>query len=258
MSSARRRISRRRTPTSRKATANRIPTKASPAKPNGPELARLPSRSSNIPEGEGEEGDEQTVEVEADDMPMDGDADETSEGNQPWRPNQQGDDRNRQPSYKIFTQQFDETIAAEDLWRPGGTFAAAARTQQLQQMQDKVSRRDEVWGEEEPDLGIDLEEGVLEAARLTRAVVDPTLPLAYKVEHEMDFRDTVVTLLLDNSGSMRGRPITVAAMSRPFSRERWSAARSRSKSWASRRGPGRVDNHANAGSRTANRLSPAA
>ncbi len=92
-------------------------------------------------EGEGGEGDERTVEVEADDMPMDGDADETSEGNQPWRPNQQGDDRNRQPSYKIFTQQFDETIAAEDLC----DLEELSRLrqyldQQLQQMQQKIMK----------------------------------------------------------------------------------------------------------------------
>lgn len=169
-------------------------------------------------EGEGEEGDEQTVEVEADDMPMDGDADETSEGNQPWRPNQQGDDRNRQPSYKIFTQQFDETIAAEDLC----DLEELSRLrqyldQQLQQMQGVVSRlanklQRRLLAQQNRTWEFDLEEGILDAARLTRAVVDPTLPLAYKVEHEMDFRDTVVTLLLDNSGSMRGRPITVAAM----------------------------------------------
>ena len=59
----------------------------------------------------------------------------------------------------------------------------------------------------------DLEEGILDAARLSRVVTNPVLPLSYKQEQEMEFRDTVVTLLIDNSGSMRGRPITVAAMS---------------------------------------------
>src|SRR5207253_1989435 len=59
----------------------------------------------------------------------------------------------------------------------------------------------------------DLDEGLLDAARLSRVVANPVLPLAYKRERETDFRDTVVTLLIDNSGSMRGRPITVAAMS---------------------------------------------
>ena len=58
----------------------------------------------------------------------------------------------------------------------------------------------------------DLEEGILDAARLSRVVVDPQLPLSFKVEQDTNFRDTVVTLLIDNSGSMRGRPISVAAM----------------------------------------------
>ena len=58
----------------------------------------------------------------------------------------------------------------------------------------------------------DLEEGILDAARLSRVVVDPMQPLSYKMERDTDFRDTVVSLLLDNSGSMRGRPIMVAAM----------------------------------------------
>ncbi|MFN3935613.1 cobaltochelatase subunit CobT [Parvibaculum sp.] len=169
-------------------------------------------------EGEGEEGDEQTVEVESDDTPMDGDTDETSDGNQPWRPNQQGDDRNRQPSYKIFTPQFDEVIAAEDLCDIEElTRLRQYLDQQLQQMQGVVSRlanklQRRLLAQQNRTWEFDLEEGILDAARLTRAVVDPMQPLAFKVEHDMNFRDTVVTLLLDNSGSMRGRPITVAAM----------------------------------------------
>lgn len=169
-------------------------------------------------EGEGEEGDEQTVEVESDDTPMDGDTDETSDGNQPWRPNQQGDDRNRQPAYKIFTPQFDEVIAAEDLCDIEElTRLRQYLDQQLQQMQGIVSRlanklQRRLLAQQNRTWEFDLEEGILDAARLTRAVVDPMQPLAFKVEHDMNFRDTVVTLLLDNSGSMRGRPITVAAM----------------------------------------------
>ncbi|PKQ08309.1 MAG: cobaltochelatase subunit CobT [Alphaproteobacteria bacterium HGW-Alphaproteobacteria-11] len=168
-------------------------------------------------EGEGEEGDEQTVEVDADDVPSDGDTDETSEGNQPWRPNQQGDDKNR-AAYKVFTPQYDEVIAAEDLC----DLEELSRLrqyldQQLQQMQGVVSRlanrlQRRLLAQQNRTWEFDLEEGILDAARLTRAVVDPMQPLAFKVEHDMNFRDTVVTLLLDNSGSMRGRPITVAAM----------------------------------------------
>ncbi|MDO8840648.1 MAG: cobaltochelatase subunit CobT [Parvibaculum sp.] len=168
-------------------------------------------------DGEGEEGDEQTVEVDADDMPSDGDTDETSEGNQPWRPNQQGDDKNR-AAYKVFTPQYDEVIAAEDLC----DLEELSRLrqyldQQLQQMQGVVSRlanrlQRRLLAQQNRTWEFDLEEGILDAARLTRAVIDPMQPLAFKVEHDMNFRDTIVTLLLDNSGSMRGRPITVAAM----------------------------------------------
>ncbi|MDP2123185.1 MAG: cobaltochelatase subunit CobT [Parvibaculum sp.] len=168
-------------------------------------------------DGEGEEGDEQTVEVDADDMPSDGDSDETSEGNQPWRPNQQGDDKNR-AAYKVFTPQYDEVIAAEDLC----DLEELSRLrqyldQQLQQMQGVVSRlanrlQRRLLAQQNRTWEFDLEEGILDAARLTRAVIDPMQPLAFKVEHDMNFRDTIVTLLLDNSGSMRGRPITVAAM----------------------------------------------
>ena len=64
----------------------------------------------------------------------------------------------------------------------------------------------------------DLEEGYLDPARLSRVITDPTQPLSYKMESDTKFRDTVVTLLLDNSGSMRGRPITVAPCAPIFSR----------------------------------------
>ncbi|PKQ09913.1 MAG: cobaltochelatase subunit CobT [Alphaproteobacteria bacterium HGW-Alphaproteobacteria-12] len=168
-------------------------------------------------EGEGEDGDEQSVEVDADDTPAEGDTDETSEGTQPWRPNQH-DDANRQPSYKIFTSQFDEIITAEDLCDIEElTRLRQYLDQQLQQMHGVVSRlanrlQRRLLAQQNRTWEFDLEEGILDAARLTRAVVDPMQPLAFKVEQEMNFRDTVVTLLLDNSGSMRGRPITVAAM----------------------------------------------
>ena len=169
-------------------------------------------------EGEGEEGDEQTVEVESDEDAMDGETDEASDGTQPWRPNNAADDRNREPSYKVFATQFDEVIAAEDLC----DIEELSRLrqyldQQLQQMQGVVSRlanrlQRRLLAKQNRTWEFDLEEGMLDAARLTRVVTDPMHPLSFKIEHDMNFRDTVVTLLLDNSGSMRGRPITVAAM----------------------------------------------
>jgi len=71
----------------------------------------------------------------------------------------------------------------------------------------------------------DVEEGLLDTSRLPRIIIDPTYPLSYKREKDMSFRDTVVTLLLDNSGSMRGRPIMVARCAPTFWRARSSAAR---------------------------------
>tara|TARA_R110002110_G_scaffold10249_7_gene50180 strand:- start:1082 stop:2980 length:1899 start_codon:yes stop_codon:yes gene_type:complete len=168
-------------------------------------------------EGEGEEGDEQTVEVESDDQALDGETDEASEGTQPWRPNQGADDRARD-AYKVFASQYDEVIAAEDLC----DIEELGRLrqyldQQLQQMQGVVSRlanrlQRRLLAKQNRTWEFDLEEGILDAGRLTRVVTDPMHPLSFKIEHDMNFRDTVVTLLIDNSGSMRGRPITVAAM----------------------------------------------
>jgi len=170
-----------------------------------------------LSEGEGEEGDEQTIEIDADDVPLDEDADDNGEGDQPWRPDMQ-EDHSRTPDYKIFAQQYDETISAEDLCDPEElTRLRHYLDQQLQQLQGVVSRlanrlQRRLLAKQNRSWDFDLEEGILDAARLTRVVIDPVAPLSFKLEQDTDFRDTVVTLLLDNSGSMRGRPITVAAM----------------------------------------------
>lgn len=168
-------------------------------------------------EGEGEDGEEQTVEVEAEDQPVEGDPEDSAEGNQPWRPDQAHDDR-RNPAYRIYTQTFDEMVAAEDLCDTEELSRLRQYLdQQLQQMQGVVSRlanrlQRRLMAKQNRTWEFDLEEGMLDAARLSRVVIDPMHPLSYKMEKDMTFRDTVVTLLLDNSGSMRGRPITVAAM----------------------------------------------
>jgi cobaltochelatase CobT len=167
-------------------------------------------------DAEGEDGDEQSVEIDSDDLPEDAEADESTDGMQPWRPDQDGGQG--QPGYKVYSHEFDETIQAEELCEPEEL--ARLRNyldQQLQQMQGVVSRlanklQRRLMAKQNRTWEFDLEEGILDAARLTRVIVDPTNPLSYKMEQDMNFRDTVVTLLLDNSGSMRGRPITVAAM----------------------------------------------
>ncbi|WP_420559817.1 cobaltochelatase subunit CobT [Tepidicaulis sp.] len=171
-----------------------------------------------ISEGEGEEGEGEMVEIDADDVPVDGEeSDETAEGNQPWRPDN-APSQTREPDYKIFTAQYDEVIAAEDLCDQEELARLRQYLdQQLQQLHGVVSRlanrlQRRLMAKQNRTWEFDLEEGILDAARLTRVVIDPMHSLSYKMEHDMNFRDTVVTLLLDNSGSMRGRPITVAAL----------------------------------------------
>ena len=120
--------------------------------------------------------------------------------------------------YKVFTTEFDEEIGAADLCE--AEELARLRgflDQQLSAMQGVVSRLANklqrlLMAQQNRHWEYDLEEGMLDASRLTRIVIDPMYPLSFKREKDTTFRDTCVTLLLDNSGSMRGRPIMVAAM----------------------------------------------
>lgn len=122
-------------------------------------------------------------------------------------------------TYRVFTTNFDETVEAQDLCPP-------AELQRLRRLLDyqvrhaqnliirlahKLQRR--LMAQQVRAWDFDLEEGVLDAGRLARVVANPTLPLSFKMEKETPFRDTIVTILIDNSGSMRGRPITLAATS---------------------------------------------
>jgi cobaltochelatase CobT len=123
---------------------------------------------------------------------------------------------NREQTYKAFTKQFDEVVEADDLC--DAEELARLRhhlDQQLNHLQSVVGRlanrlQRRLLAKQTRSWDFDLEEGILDAARLARIVANPTLSLSYKEEKETDFRDTVVSLLIDNSGSMRGRPITVA------------------------------------------------
>jgi len=122
------------------------------------------------------------------------------------------------PEYKVFTTKFDETVSASELCPPeeleqlrglldkqlDGLSGAVAR------LANKLQRR--LMAQQSRSWEFDLEEGLLDTARITRVVTDPLQPLSFKMEKDTDFRDTVVTLLIDNSGSMRGRPITIAAI----------------------------------------------
>ncbi len=122
------------------------------------------------------------------------------------------------PSYKIFTDKYDEIIHAPDLCsREELDQLRTLLDTQLETLSGAVSRlanklQRRLMAQQNRSWTFDLEEGMLDTARLTRVVTDPMAPLSFKVENETDFRDTIVTLLIDNSGSMRGRPITIAAI----------------------------------------------
>ena len=123
-----------------------------------------------------------------------------------------------EPSYKVFSSAADEVVAADELCDPEElTRLRAYLDQQLSAYSSVVARlanrlQRRLMAKQNRAWMFDLEEGVLDAARLTRIIVDPTAPLSFKQEQDTDFRDTVVSLLIDNSGSMRGRPIMVAAL----------------------------------------------
>ncbi len=134
---------------------------------------------------------------------------------------QQRRDRNPADSeagYRAFTRQYDEDVDAEDLCDADELARLRQQLdQQLQHLQGVISKlanrlQRKLMAQQTRAWEFDLEEGMLDAGRLSRIVINPMLALSYKRELDTDFRDTVVTLLIDNSGSMRGRPITVAAM----------------------------------------------
>ncbi|TDI57886.1 MAG: cobaltochelatase subunit CobT [Alphaproteobacteria bacterium] len=121
------------------------------------------------------------------------------------------------PDYKIFSASHDETIAAEELCPPEELERLRAfLDKQLASLHSAVARlanrlQRQLMAQQNRAWDFDLEEGILDPARLSRIVTDPLAPLSFKQERDTEFRDTVVSLLIDNSGSMRGRPITVAA-----------------------------------------------
>jgi cobaltochelatase CobT len=122
-------------------------------------------------------------------------------------------------AYRVFSTASDETVAVEELCGPGElTRLRAQLDQSLIRFQGMIGRmanrlQRKLMAQQQRSWAFDLDEGILDTARLHRVVINPATPLSFKEEKETDFRDTVVTLLIDNSGSMRGRPIAVAAMS---------------------------------------------
>tara|TARA_R110001599_G_scaffold11180_5_gene53594 strand:+ start:4708 stop:6507 length:1800 start_codon:yes stop_codon:yes gene_type:complete len=132
-----------------------------------------------------------------------------------WRRNDSGENR----PYRAYTTEFDEVINANDLCDAEELNRLRHQLdQQLSHLQGVVAKlanrlQRRLMAQQTRSWEFDLEEGMLDAGRLSRVVIDPVAPLSFKYETDTDFRDTVVSLLIDNSGSMRGRPITVAAMS---------------------------------------------
>ena len=122
------------------------------------------------------------------------------------------------PNYNVYTQEFDEEVNAEDLAEPIELERLRSYLdQQLEPLKGAVNRlanklQRRLQAQQNRSWLFDLDEGILDAGRLARVVTNPTTPLSFKQEKDMEFRDTVVTLLLDNSGSMRGRPISIAAI----------------------------------------------
>ena len=168
-------------------------------------------------EGESEATDQDSVEIDVDDVPDDLDSDDAPDGQEPFRPQTPFSNALERDAYKVFTNKFDEVIGAEDLCDADElTRLRNYLDKQLSSLQGVVARlanrlQRRLLAKQNRSWEFDLEEGMLDAGRLSRVVTDPMHPLSFKMEHDTSFRDTVVTLLLDNSGSMRGRPITVAA-----------------------------------------------
>ena len=174
--------------------------------------------SSEMEDMDVEEGDEAMSEQGQDEM-MPGTGDEDGEQSQHQQRQDGSPGRGREPSYEPYNLEFDEIIEAEDLCDPDELNRLRHHLdQQLANLQGIIGRlanrlQRRLLAQQSRSWEFDLEEGLLDAGRLSRVVTNPMHPLSYKIEKETEFRDTIVTLLIDNSGSMRGRPITVAAMS---------------------------------------------
>ncbi len=162
---------------------------------------------------------DRTISIEAEMDADDRDESEEQEpGEKPMRPKPRDNVEDPNAGYKVFTSAHDEVIGAEELCDMEELARLRAYLDaQLKPLQSVVGRlanrlQRRLLAKQNRTWSFDLEEGVLDTARLTRIIIDPMAALTFKQEDDMPFKDTVVTLLLDNSGSMRGRPIMVAAL----------------------------------------------
>lgn len=174
--------------------------------------------ASQSQDGSAEMDAEAAAAMEAEDAEAMSGSEEPGRGRRQWRPGDFMPESPNEPPYKYFSGEFDEIIDAADLCDADELNRLRVYLdQQLANMQGVVARlanrlQRRLMAKQNRSWEFDLEEGILDAGKLSRVVTDPMHPLSFKIEHDTDFRDTVVSLLIDNSGSMRGRPITVAAM----------------------------------------------
>jgi cobaltochelatase CobT len=176
-------------------------------------------------DAEAEQSQDQTpdpsqAEVSMDDMADQeaGEEAESPEADRPLEPPPPPPASEADPGYKVFSDGHDEVVDAADLAEPIELERLRAYLdQQLEPLKGAVARlanklQRRLQAQQNRSWEFDLDEGLLDAGRLARVVANPTTPLSFKMERDTEFRDTVVTLLLDNSGSMRGRPISIAAI----------------------------------------------
>ena len=170
------------------------------------------AEADSLDDGEVEGQDQDSIDVED----FDG---EGAEGDADADPvHKQSDMSNARPPYRVYTNKYDEVIKAEELCEPDelarlrtyldGHMAGLASV--IARLANRLQRR--LMAQQQRSWSFDLEEGILDTSRLTRVVTDPMQALSFKEEKATEFRDTVVTILIDNSGSMRGRPIMMAAV----------------------------------------------
>tara|TARA_B100001057_G_scaffold190374_1_gene191136 strand:+ start:832 stop:2709 length:1878 start_codon:yes stop_codon:yes gene_type:complete len=186
----------------------------------GDEDSQEEDSDANPEQSQEEQQDAGQASVSLDDDASDDMSEETElpEGESPIEPPAPQPISEADPNYRVFSNTYDEEVHAEELAEPVELERLRAYLdQQLEPLKGAVSRlanklQRRLQAQQNRSWLFDLEEGILDAGRLARVVANPTTPLSFKMEQDTEFRDTVVTLLLDNSGSMRGRPISIAAI----------------------------------------------
>ena len=189
----------------------------SPGSDDGEDDAEASIPSETMESEETDEAEGSAEDADAEPMSDEGDEEPAGPDRIPRHDhNLNPDDRH---TYRVWSTAHDEVVAAQDLCDPDELARLRQNLdQQLQHLQTVIARlanrlQRKLLAKQNRSWEFDLEEGILDTARLDRVVLNPMDPLSYKQETDTEFRDTVVTLLIDNSGSMRGRPISVAAVS---------------------------------------------